>query len=95
MVEISIKFTNKADFDRVIENLIQGIGAAKNETLDQAADEIVSASKAVCPVRTGTLRDSLGVIASDADSRTVGSNVEYAPFVEFGTVKQRPQNFME
>lgn len=71
-----------------------GLSDAKDETLDQAAEEIVTSAKSVCPVDTGTLRNSLAILDSDDDSRIVGSDVEYAPFVEFGTYKQRPQSFM-
>jgi HK97 gp10 family phage protein len=50
-------------------------------------------TKELCPVYTGRLRDS---ITYSVDDNTVylGSDVEYAPYVEFGTYKQKPQPFM-
>jgi len=41
-----------------------------------------------CPVKTGTARRSIThEIAPDGKSAKVGSNVEYFPYIEMGTVK--------
>lgn len=42
----------------------------------------------------GRLRQSITVQQRDADTYRVGSNVEYAPYVEFGTRHQAAQPFM-
>jgi len=43
--------------------------------------------------RTGRLRASFGRLGSGILTREVGSNVPYAPFVEFGTRFIRPRRF--
>ena len=42
-------------------------------------------AKAHCPVDTGNLRDSIHTEAKDASTVTVGTNINYAPHVEYGT----------
>lgn len=61
---------------------------AKNEQVKAALEDIGGMmeryAKMLCPVDTSRLR---GSIAHDADETTavVGTNVEYAPYLEFGT----------
>lgn len=52
-------------------------------------------AKLLCPVDTGRLRNSISH-AVDEDEKTVyiGTNVEYAPYVELGTSKQKAQPFL-
>jgi phage gpG-like protein len=40
-----------------------------------------------CPVDTGRLRQSLKIIKTDDKEAIVGTNVDYAPHVEYGTRK--------
>ena len=44
--------------------------------------------------RTGRLRNSLTWAVVD-DSAYVGTNVEYAPYVELGTSRQRPKPYLK
>jgi HK97 gp10 family phage protein len=75
-----INATNEA-----IYNALEIIGA-------KAAD--YAAGKA--PVDTGRLKNSLThEVAMDEKAVYVGTNVEYAPYVEFGTYKQRPQPYLK
>lgn len=52
-------------------------------------------AKYLCPVRTGNLRNSI-THQTDADEKAavIGTNVEYAPYVELGTVKQKAQPYL-
>ena len=52
---------------------------------------IESTAKELCPVDTGRLRAS---IHYDRTAGTVSTNVVYAPFQEFGTVRHRAQPFL-
>lgn len=72
----------KEELDKKIARALEAVGAAA-ETY----------AKELCPVDTGHLRDS---ITHSVDDNTVylSSDVEYAPYVEFGTYKQKPQPFM-
>lgn len=42
-------------------------------------------AKEHCPVDTGQLRESIHTEALDDSTVTVGTNVQYAPYVEYGT----------
>lgn len=47
-----------------------------------------------CPVDTGRLRQSIGLQKIGEGHYRVGTNVTYAPYVEFGTRRTRAQPFM-
>ena len=51
-----------------------------------------SYAKDICPVDTGRLRNSITHSQEGADTEVIGTNVEYASFVELGTrrMKERP-----
>lgn len=51
-------------------------------------------AKELCPVRTGRLRASIHAGKENKYTHYVGTNVEYAPFVEFGTRKMRAQPYL-
>ena len=46
-----------------------------------------------CPVDTGRLRQSITVKKLEPAVYSVGTNVEYAPYVEYGTRHQAPQPY--
>lgn len=49
-----------------------------------------------CPIDTGTLRRSITNVVNDGEkSVIIGTNVEYAPFVEKGTSRQKAQPYLE
>lgn len=50
-------------------------------------------AKAVCPVDTGELRRSISSSAQGLTS-TIGTNKEYAMYVEFGTCKMAAQPYL-
>lgn len=62
---------------------------AENAMKSVLAQEVEAGAKAQAPVLTGALRDS---IAAGPDNVTVG--VEYAGFVEYGTVNMPPEPFL-
>lgn len=72
----------KEELDKKIARALEAVGAAA-ETY----------AKELCPVDTGHLRDSI-THSVDDNAVYLGSDVEYAPYVEFGTYKQKPQPFM-
>ena len=61
---------------------------AKNEAVARAMEACgllaEGHAKMECPVDTGNLRNSISH-DSDEDTAIVGTNVEYAPYVEYGT----------
>lgn len=54
------------------------------DSLNKACLLVEDSAKAKAPVNTGTLRNSITYEVS-GDVGTVGTNLEYAPYVEFGT----------
>lgn len=85
MAKVDIKDYSKdvkAAYDQARERSLEIIGL----TAEKYAKQIV-------PVDTGRLRNS---ITHNVDGKEVyvGSNVEYAPHVEYGTIKQKAQPFL-
>lgn len=70
--------------DEVLEALNRQIPVALEAIGMDAAS--TAAQDGVCPVDTGNLKNSIGYAVHD-DKRTVeiGTNVDYAPYQEFGT----------
>lgn len=75
--------------DEFIEELRRRIPAALEE-IGLAAEGY---AKRLCPVDTGRLRNSI-THTTDGDSAYVGTNVEYAPYVELGTSRTRAQPYL-
>lgn len=63
--------------------------AAANAATDDLATQVASDAASRAPVDTGTLRDSI-----IHDGGRVYTDVEYAPFVEYGTSDMPAQPFM-
>ena len=61
--------------------------------IERAALTLEENAKLNCPVDTGRLRASITTEVGNLEAE-VGTNVEYAPSVEFGTSKQSAQPFM-
>lgn len=62
--------------------------------LTEAAAEVEAAAKEKAPVDTGNLRKSINHSVSYPEA-SIGSNVDYAPYVENGTGRSVPQPFLE
>jgi HK97 gp10 family phage protein len=70
----------------------------KDEAIQRALEIIglvaESYAKMNCPVDTGNLRNSISHTVKK-DTAYIGTNVEYAPYVEFGTSKTKPQPYLK
>ena len=63
--------------------------------LERSALLVQRTAKQLCPVKTGTLRRSIThVMALDGKSVYIGSNIEYAPYVEIGTSKMAAKPYL-
>jgi len=83
---------------KVKRDLSKQVLAAINRSIDQSAEElgevILRETKANTPVITGRLRDSFESVDANDVSKTeveIGSEVDYAKYVELGTEHQRAQ----
>lgn len=97
--EIHIAIDNT---DKVMSELDRSITVA----LEMIGINAEKYAKALCPVGTpestgkpgyrgGTLRNSIThVVEPSKHNVKIGTNVEYAPFVELGTVKMKPRPYL-
>ncbi len=83
-------------------------GAALTELFESPAGEVAkdlqrralqvdAAAKRLCPVDTGRLHSSItNEIGQDGQGlvATIGTNVEYAPYIELGTSRMAAQPFL-
>lgn len=80
------------------ENNINIFKNASNEAIERALEAIGLAAegyaKMKCPVDTGNLRNSI-THGTMEDAAYIGTNVEYAPYVELGTSKTKAQPFFK
>ena len=67
--------------------------AELKKEITKASLNVQREAKKICPVDTGRLRSSITVERNDLVAE-VGSNVKYAPYVEFGTKRQRAQPYL-
>lgn len=85
---MSVKFTDNSD--EVLDELENALDVA----LEEVGLTAEGYAKKKCPVDTGRLRNS---ISHDVKEKTayIGTNVEYAPYVELGTVNTKAQPFLK
>lgn len=69
--------------DRALSNLLR-----------KTAFSIEAKAKTLAPVDTGLLRNSIQTKIESTTKATVGTNVEYAPYQEFGTRHQKGKPFL-
>jgi HK97 gp10 family phage protein len=73
--------------------VLSALAGAKERALEACGLAMETNAKPLCPVRTGNLRNSI-THASDERTAIVGTNVEYAPYVELGTRRQKAQPYL-
>jgi HK97 gp10 family phage protein len=66
---------------------------ARGRSLEKIGLVAEGYAKKACPVDTGRLRNSITHAVEDK-AVYIGTNVEYAPHVEYGTIKQKAQPFL-
>ena len=78
-----------ASLDKYQEDVLEGL----QKNIEDAALLLERNAKQNCPVDTGKLRASITTEVGKFEAE-VGTNVEYAQCVEFGTSKQSAKPFM-
>ena len=68
--------------------------AAKEAALEEIGLAAEGFAKKLCPVDTGRLRNSISH-ATSGDDEYIGTNVEYAPYVELGTHRTPAQPYLK
>lgn len=80
---------------RRLGELSEGEQAAAKVEVKRGALAVQSGARRRSPVDTGRLRNSIThELAADELSARIGTNVEYAPHVEFGTRRARAQPYL-
>jgi HK97 gp10 family phage protein len=65
------------------------------EYMEKRAKVIYEKSRDLCPVRTGNLRDSIKIVKGEGKyNYLIGSDLDYAYWVEMGTNKESPEPFL-
>ena len=78
-----------------LKKAAEAIEVAVGDAVRKAAMEVERNAKINCPVDTGVLRSSIGAEEITPLLFEVGTNVEYAAFVEFGTSRMAAQPYLE
>ena len=96
MIGLKIKVGGLLQAEKRIQGLGISIKGAGAEAVRNTAIEVNRLAKLFCPVDTGRLRSSIQIVEFNpqAPSAVVGTDVEYAEYVEFGTSRQSAQPYM-
>lgn len=84
----NVKFTDNS------RQVIAEMDARKKLALLAIGAAAEGHAKALTPVDTGRLRNSISHTADD-DAAYIGTNVEYAPYVEFGSVHNKAHHMIK
>ena len=77
------------------EQAVDGIDSAIGVALEEIGLLAENYAAKKCPVDTGNLRGSITYEVDAAGNAVyIGTNVEYAPYVELGTSRQNAQPFL-
>lgn len=92
--------SDKSTLVEVQENNVEQIGAAMNKAIAKAlvmiGQRAEGNAKAICPVDTGRLRNSItNAIDTEEKAVYIGTNVEYGPYVELGTSRRKPHPYLK
>ncbi len=86
---VEVRVDNRDEFKR-------GMEAALATALEEIGLTAEGYAKRACPVDTGRLRNSITHIVDEGGKcAVIGTNVEYAPYVELGTRHQKPQPYLK
>ena len=94
MIEIKC---DTSKLEKQLMSLIKDVVEASEETIKEGCLTIKEDAKELCPVDDGELRASIKDEQSNHNNvieGTVGTDKEYAPFVEFGTRYRVPSPFL-
>lgn len=77
-----------------VDECLTALAKAKVRGLNAIGLAAENHAKKICPVDTGRLRNSISH-TQDGDSAYIGTNVEYAPYVELGTSKMGARPYLK
>lgn len=74
--------------------VIAAMEMKKRQALEAVGAAAEGHAKVITPVDTGRLQGSIGHVPLD-DAAYIGTNVEYAPYVEFGTYRTKAHHMLK
>ena len=83
-----VKFINRS------AEVLRALDIQKTQALEAIGARAETHAKANTPVDTGNLRNSMAH-AVKGDSAYIGTNVEYGPYVEFGTSRNKAHHMLK
>lgn len=92
MADVSISGTNAVL--NGLDDLLANVQAEVDKLVQSAGLMCEAEAKTNCPVDTGNLKASIHYENTGPMSCSVGTAVEYAPYVELGTYKMRAQPYL-
>ena len=87
MADVIVREDNSDEFR-------DGLDAALTRALEKVGLVAEGYAKRLCPVDTGRLRNSITHAMEGSEAVVIGTNVEYAPYVELGTARQKAQPYL-
>lgn len=85
--------------DVIIEDHTEEVKEAAAQAIARALEAVglqaEGYAKLLAPVDTGRLRASIIHEQENDTTEIIGTAVEYAPYVEFGTSRTKPKHFMQ
>lgn len=92
---VSVDISGDAQVVAALRAVGPHLEAAVKGAVAEIALNIERGAKQACPVDTGRLRSSIGVDFEEGGlAASVGSNVEYAEHVEYGTSRMAAQPYL-
>lgn len=84
------------DFDLTShkDEVINEMEQAKHRALEIIGIKCEKYAKALCPVDTGNLRNSISHATNGSEYVDIGTNVHYAPYVELGTSRMSARPYL-
>lgn len=96
-VEIIVNNTDKVKKELAdrIPVILEALGIeAEGNAIDEVNKLVYDTPESPDYVRTGRLKNSI-THAVDGNAAYIGTNLEYAPYVELGTSRMRPRPFLK
>ena len=95
IIPVEFELRIEEGLEELSDNAINQMQEEARAIIEQAGRDMENTAKGLVPVRTGRLRESIFHEVLDIEGLAVGSTVEYAAYVEYGTSRMQAQPFIE
>lgn len=95
MSKMAFRISGGPEMVAKLRSIDKAINGAAQQALLTAVMPTVNRAKELAPYRTGTLRRSIASEPGPGKMEvTIGTDVEYAPYLEFGTSRMSPRPYL-